>query len=90
MVFDQSLYAPHLHPAEPRTPLQPHGIEPELGPVVLALNVDVWRFITIAGVEEEPVRASAQRRRHCSPSLAATLDIKSRRKRQSQQLRGRR
>jgi len=59
MVFDQLLYAPQLRPGEPRTVLQPYRIEPELGPVVPTLNVDVWRFITISGVEEKPVRAGA-------------------------------
>jgi hypothetical protein len=37
--------------------LQPDRIEPEPGDLVLALDVNVLRFIAIAGVEEQSVRA---------------------------------
>lgn len=39
------------------TSLQPDRIEPELGDLILPLDVNVLRFIAIAGVEEQSVRA---------------------------------
>jgi len=33
--------------------LQPHGVEPELGGVTVALDVDVWRLAPIAGIKED-------------------------------------
>lgn len=42
---------------KPNTSLQPDRIEPEPGDLVLALDVNVLRFIAIAGVEEQSVRA---------------------------------
>lgn len=37
--------------------LQPDRIEPELGDLVLTLDVNVLRFIAIAGVKEQSIRA---------------------------------
>jgi hypothetical protein len=39
-------------------------VEPELGDLVLTLDVDVLRFIAIAGVEEQSVRAYPEYCRH--------------------------
>ena len=57
------------HPVELRTPeaaalVEADGVEPELGQVLVALHVDVRRLGPVAGVEEEPVRASPEHSRH--------------------------
>ena len=46
------------------TSLQSDRIKPELGDLVLTLDVDVLRFIAIASVEEQSIRTYPEYRRH--------------------------
>jgi len=39
--------------------LQSHRIEPELGNSIIAFNVDMFWFVAITGVEEEPIRSNS-------------------------------
>ena len=45
---------------------EPDGIEPKLCLVLLALNMNVWRFIAITSIKEESIRTAAQHARHQS------------------------
>lgn len=49
-----------LAASKPATVLEPYGLDPELGPVVLALHVNVPAFGRIARVKEEAVRTDPQ------------------------------
>jgi hypothetical protein len=40
------------------------GVEPELGDVPVALDVDMGRLAGVARIEEEPTRTSPKDRRH--------------------------
>lgn len=59
--------------------LQPDRIEPELGDLVLTLDVNVLRFIAIAGVKEQSIRAYPEYCRHfffvSNCSLASLLNL---------------
>ena len=59
--------------------LQPDRIEPELGDLVLTLDVNVLRFIAIAGVKEQSIRAYPEYCRHLffvsNCSLASLLNL---------------
>jgi hypothetical protein len=57
--LDQFLDPGDFLPAEAVAPFQPDGVEPELGFAVVALDVDVGRLTTIAGVEEESERPAS-------------------------------
>ncbi len=50
--------------AETAASLQPDGIDPELGDIVVTLHVYVERFIPISGIEEEPVGPEPKYGRH--------------------------
>ena len=50
--------------AKAPAPFQPHRVEPELGLVAVAFDVNVSRLIPISSVEEKSVRSSLQNRRH--------------------------
>lgn len=52
---------------------QLYGVEPELRPVRLALDVDVRRLVPICRVEEEPIRALAVNRRPKAECTACSL-----------------
>jgi hypothetical protein len=39
-------------------------IQPELRLSVIMLDMDMWRFISVTGVKEEPIRSIAQDGRH--------------------------
>ena len=57
MIPDDFVVSTEFCSIKPNTFLQPDWIEPEPGDLVLALDVNVLRFIAIAGVEEQSVRA---------------------------------
>ena len=59
-----------LQPPEAAALLKPNGIEPHLGTIRLALDVDVWRLVAIAGEEEEPVWADTEDGGHRSEASA--------------------
>lgn len=50
--------------AKATTPLQAYGIEPELRDFLIPLNVHMGRFVGIAGIKEEPIRAAPVNRWH--------------------------
>ena len=52
MFLDQTLYAPDLGAPEPTTACEPDRIQPELGDVHVALDVDVRRLLAVAGIEK--------------------------------------
>ena len=56
--------------AKAATVVQANRVEPELGPALVALNVNMGRLAAFLGVEEEAVGADTQDRRHperCGP-----------------------
>jgi hypothetical protein len=73
VAFDQSLYAINLGSAKATAVLQPHRVGPELGRIVVTLDVDVRRFVRVASVKEEPVRPLPENGRHSSCSNQPAL-----------------
>jgi len=57
VVLDQALNPTDLSRLEPATVLEPNRVEPELGGVLIALDVDVRRLGCVAGVEVEAIRS---------------------------------
>src|SRR3990172_503756 len=53
-----------LCPSEATAAGKAHGFEPELGNTIVPLDVNMRGFATIAGIEEAPIRANSQDRRH--------------------------
>ena len=51
MLFHEFLDAIDFATAKPAAALQPHWIEPELGYLVVAFNVNMFGFVAITGVE---------------------------------------
>ncbi len=45
-----------LNTAESPALLEPHRIKPEFRDVVVTLNVNMWGFVTVTRIEEEPIR----------------------------------
>jgi hypothetical protein len=60
MPLDKLLAPGDLISTEPTTLLKPDGIEPELGRVILPLNMNMGRLMAITCVKEESVGASSQ------------------------------
>jgi hypothetical protein len=60
---------PQLGPTEATALLKPNGVEPDLGPILLTLDVNVRRLLAVAGEEEEAVRPSAENGWHASTYL---------------------
>ncbi len=67
--MNDSLYASYLRPGEPAASLQPHGLKPELGDILVTLHVDVPRLIPVAGIEKQPVGTNPENRRHLPYAL---------------------
>jgi hypothetical protein len=63
--FNQSLYAIDFASTKASTTLKANRIEPELGFHVFPFDVDVRRFVSIAGVEEKPVWPFDRYSWHC-------------------------
>ena len=57
MIPDDFVDSTEFCSIEATASLQPDRIEPELGDLVLTLDVNVLRFIAIAGVKEQSIRA---------------------------------
>jgi hypothetical protein len=53
-----------LDSRETAAALQSDRIEPEFGHIIVAFDMDVGRFVSIASVEEESVWANTQNGRH--------------------------
>jgi hypothetical protein len=79
MIPDDFVNSTEFCPIKATASLQPDRIEPELGDLVLTLDVNVLRFITIAGVEEQSIRAYPEYCRHLffvsNCSLASLLNL---------------
>src|SRR5690606_32133547 len=60
MLLHQTFQHVQLAYREATVPFQAHGLEPEFSLPLVAAHVDVHGLGTVAGVEEEPVRADAQ------------------------------
>src|SRR5687767_13890491 len=63
-LYHDSLYAAKFSRAESAAVSQSHRIEPELHLVGLPFDVDVWRLIPVAGIEEKPIRPLAMNSWH--------------------------
>jgi len=59
-LFHDLLDAIEFATAKTAAALQSHRIEPELGNVIFTLNVDMFWFVAITGVEVEPIRSNSQ------------------------------
>ena len=64
MLADEAGHPVQFCAPEAAALVEAHGVEPELGQVVVALHVDVRRLGPITGEEKEPVRASPEHGRH--------------------------
>jgi hypothetical protein len=56
VICHKSVKSVDLTPVEPAAALQPDGIEPEFGKLVLALYVNVLWLLAVSCIKEEPVR----------------------------------
>jgi hypothetical protein len=52
---------------EPSTALETNWVEPILRDPVIPLHMDMMRFITISGIEEEPIWSRSHNSRHFAP-----------------------
>jgi hypothetical protein len=57
VLLDQTLNSTDLSRSEPATAPEPNRAEPELGGVLIALDVDMRRLDRVAGVEVEAIRS---------------------------------
>jgi hypothetical protein len=64
MIPDDFVDSTEFCPSKPTASLQPDRVEPELRDLVLTLDVNMLRFVSIAGVEEQSVRAHPEYCRH--------------------------
>jgi hypothetical protein len=55
MIADDSLNSTHLRPIKSSALLQPDGIKPEFCHLILALDMNMRRFVSVTGVKEETV-----------------------------------
>jgi hypothetical protein len=58
--LDEPLYPLDLDSPKSTAPLEPDRVKPELRHVVVTLHMDVGWFMSVASVEQEPVRAKTQ------------------------------
>jgi hypothetical protein len=64
MIPDDFVDSTEFCPSKATASLQPDRIEPELSDLVLTLDVNMLRFVSIASVEEQSVRAYPEYCRH--------------------------
>src|SRR5438093_493157 len=64
VLLNQPLNPTNLNRLETPAALEANGAQPELGAVVISLDVNVRRLFRVARVVEETVRAGPQQRRH--------------------------
>jgi hypothetical protein len=60
VALDDFLDRKELIWSEPAAAVEHDRIDPEFGRVLVSLNVDMWRFLTVVCVEEKPVGADSQ------------------------------
>lgn len=73
MLFDQASKPVDFLAAIAVAALQPHWIQPELGFMVVAFNMDMRGLAAVPCVEEKPVGPAAKHGRHASMLLGATF-----------------
>ena len=64
MLFHNTLDCSQLPEVKSTAPLQSDRLQPELGHVASALNMDVSRFVAITSVKVEPVGPNSENRWH--------------------------
>jgi len=69
--FNEFADVSNIASTKPSARLQSHWIKPKLRQVVIALNVNVLRFVAVPGVKEEPIGSNSQCRRHALHGIAA-------------------
>src|SRR5258705_13733472 len=70
VVPHQRLHAPDLGPAKTAALRQPHRVEPEFGTARFPLHMHVPWFVSVSGIEEQPIWPCPEDRRHrddCMP-----------------------
>jgi hypothetical protein len=82
-LLDQTLNPTNLNRPEAAAALEANAAEPKLGDVVIALDVNMRRFLGVARVEVKAIRAGPQDRRHrfTLPDLGIAISIGHRRSR---------
>lgn len=73
MAVNDPLNPPEFRWSESAARLEADGVEPVLRNIVVSFDVNVYRFTTIARIEEEAVRTFSQYCRHRILSLNARL-----------------
>ena len=73
MFENQAMDALDLDATETYAALESNRLEPELRQLIFSFHVDVRRLLAVARVEEEPIRAQAQHRRH--PTMMDHLGV---------------
>jgi hypothetical protein len=69
VLLDQSLNSIDFSPRKAAAALKPHRVKPVLSDIVITFNVHVRRLLSIASIEEKPIRTQSQNRRHAGVSL---------------------
>ena len=64
MLPHQTQDTTNLGPTEATAFLKANRIEPDLGPILITLDVDVRRLLAVTREEEEPVGTGAENSRH--------------------------
>jgi len=64
MLFNEPTYCIEFHPVESPCLLESNRIQPKFRHLILSSHMDMGRFATVKGNEEETVRAYPQGRRH--------------------------
>jgi hypothetical protein len=64
IILDHSSNTPYFFLAVSLAPLKSEWREPEFGLGLVALNMNVWRFVAVACKEKEPVWTEAKGRGH--------------------------
>jgi hypothetical protein len=59
LLSDESAYSVEFFTTEAAAPLQVYGVQPEFRCIIVALDVDVRRLISVTRVEEKAVRSPA-------------------------------
>jgi hypothetical protein len=60
ILFDDFLNRKEFVRPETSASIKHDRIDPELGRVLVSLDVDMWRFLTVVCVEEKPVVSDSQ------------------------------
>jgi hypothetical protein len=64
VLLDQIADVVYFVPGEPAATLKLNWVEPEPCLTVVAINVNVWRFVAVAGIKKEPIWSHAKYGRH--------------------------